>query len=277
MKINEENQSEWVERYLEHTLNHQERQFFEEKLGQDRALKTELETQQEAHRWITSTLHEEKYRRQIHHILEKNPDLIGPDGSRGGDFFWQQPGRWIMAISLFVLVGLALYWLNSPPAPMSSAEENLSPADTNQEQIAASSEPETLSQDNSPTLEAQSRDTAQPANLQPKNSENQQAQAPQLFMIPEYIYKQSMGFSGSDQAASRQRPVLRYYQAPVPEAQTQGQTYYLLEDTLHVYGDVQIQNLKLLFLEPDLRYLWAEGGDTIEIFQDTDWRRLERP
>lgn len=278
MEINDQNRNEWIEKYLEHRLSTKEKNFFEASLNKDKKLELELKEQQEIAKFLSSSLKEEKHRQEIKSFLANNPNILLGDSKDAGNanhFFLNNSSRLAAVILLLITSMLILYVLIPKKDPQVIVEGD---QDTTQKS------PDSLIQnppDEQVTITPMDdSNTVAPNPEQPKKDNPTVSPNPRPIVanISKYTVKNRLGFSGTSPIRAVKHPVLLYQNPPISKLETSEGPYYLFkdfEDTLRFFGNIQMEEIQLLYIESDIQYLLVRGQDTLEIYPDVTWQSLK--
>ncbi len=120
---NENNKTEWIDQYLNHTLAPQERIDFERRMQQDPAFRQEVEAQRAVRKslqnWGNAQL-KDKFK-QFHANMKQEVVHAAPPTTKAADQnelkgktrqLWSKPGVWFMAASISLMLVAGIVWIN---------------------------------------------------------------------------------------------------------------------------------------------------------------------
>ncbi len=274
MEINEENKYQWIEDYLESSLDKTEKKFFEEELEKNPPLKVDFEEQRRAQSSLEAYFADEKTRLLAQKIVRQNKDIIDVtfrDSPNPGNNPLSNFRFYLLLMGLVLpLLFLLFYFFWKPDSSL--GEEKKGSEEINDTVSYPPSSPEIVP---SPSLINEDGGSASGKDSLPVASPQSTIvdTSPQIDSIIEIVLGESYGFGPSNGYASRMRRVLKYSQAPeslrpIPERA------YLFDDTLRIYGSIDLQTSRLLFYENESKYKLKIRQDTFTLFRYEDWQNL---
>lgn len=274
MEINDQNKVDWIERYLEQDLSAEENRFFEDTIHKDESLRSEFEEHKEVEKVIKLERRKEKYRQEMKDFLNENPDVLSTHKRLNSYANYQR----LAAVFLLLVTSILIIYLLLPKSKspvivkgdIDSIQKVMDSVVQNPDENILPNDITSIPQDSNSLA-------PNPEKANPKIPGQRQNEAPVYANIAKYTLKNRLGFSGTSSRNKTNHPVLFYSNPPRPDFMKSDEIYYLFEDfvdTLRVYGNIQIEELQLLYIESDIQYLLVIGQDTLEIYPDVDWQKL---
>jgi hypothetical protein len=270
MRINEENQFDWIDRYLENELNEVERRFLEAEKQRNPAFAEALARQVEAQATLEKILAENRYRQRADDLLKENTDflnLIHQDQAKVVAIRPNNTRYWQMAATVFLglVVGAYFLFFNNPFEREKEIVKN--PQDTVKQKITK--KPNNEVKDSTQIIKPKS----------PQITENKpitKEKTDRNLQIEEWILKKSMGFSGTNDIEKTSRPMLILAQSQI-EKPLENQILYRLNDTLKIFGMQNPQSMRLLYQEKLGKYYLVLAKDTFPLnYRSKKWQVLRK-